>query len=177
MNEEIIREEEEIAEERAADAARLGAAILHQPIRQLATLRPAVCVPPTTTVRVAIERMKQGGVGCVLVEHGGRLIGIFTERDVLAKVAGTALDIDRTCVDAVMTHDPEALSPNDLVTYALNKMSVGGFRHIPLVDEDAHPVGIVSMRNVVDFIVELFRPQVLNLPPSPHNVAHAREGA
>lgn len=177
MHEDIILEEEAIADERAADAARLGAAILHQPIHKLATLRPAICVPPSISVRAAIDRMNQNGVGCVLVETQGRLTGIFTERDVLTKIVGTAVDLDRTTVDAVMTHNPESLGPEDRVTYAFNKMSVGGFRHIPLVDDDGHPVGVVSMRNVVDFFAELFRIEVLNLPPEPRNIARAREGA
>lgn len=177
MDDEIMLEEEAIADERAADAARLGAAILHQPIRELATLRPAICLSPKSTVRSAIERMNGGGVGCVLVEQEGQLAGIFTERDVLTKIVGTTLDIDRTLVEAVMTRDPEALSVDDRVSYALNKMSVGGFRHIPLVDDDGHPLGVVSMRNVVDYMVDLFRTEVLNLPPSPHNLSRAREGA
>lgn len=177
MNDDIILEEEAIADERAAEAARLGAAILHQPIRALATLRPAVCVLPTATVRAAVERMKQSNAGCVLVEENGQLVGIFTERDVLTKIVGTTLNLDRTTVEMVMTADPESLSPDDRVTYALNKMSVGGFRHIPLVDEEGRPVGVVSMRNVVDYMVDLFRTEVLNLPPSPRNIARAREGA
>jgi len=177
MNEEIILEEEAIADERAADAARLGAAILHQPIRALATLKPAVCVAPNTTVRIAIERMNHSGTGCVLVEATGRLLGIFTERDVLTKIVGPAVDIDRMTVERVMTHDPECLSPNDRAAYALNKMSVGGFRHIPLVDDDGRPVGVVSMRNVLDYIADLLQTEVLNLPPEPRNIARAREGA
>jgi CBS domain-containing protein len=177
MNEDIIQEEEDIAAERAAEAARLGAAILHQPIRELATLKPAICVPPGTSIRSAIERMQHSGVGCVLVEDDAKLIGIFTERDVLTRVVGAAIDVDRTPVAAIMTPDPEALSPDDRVTYALNRMSVGGFRHIPLVDERGRPVGVVSMRNVVDYIVDLFGGAVLNLPPEPGNIARAREGA
>ena len=177
MQDDIILEEEAIADERAADAGRLGAAILHQPIRELATLKPAICVSPSTSVRSAIKQMNQGGVGCVLVEDKRRLTGIFTERDVLTKIVGMPLDLDRTTVDTVMTRNPESLSPDVRVTYALNKMSVGGFRHIPLVDDDGHPVGVVSMRNVVDYMVELFRTEVLNLPPEPQNVARAREGA
>jgi CBS domain-containing protein len=177
MNEEIILEEEAIADERAAAAARLGAAILHQPIRALATLKPAISVAPTATVRTAVERMNQSNAGCVLVEEQGRLVGIFTERDVLTKIVGSALNLDRVTVDKVMTPDPESLSPDDRVTYALNKMSVGGFRHIPLVDDDGHPVGVVSMRNVVDYMVELFGTEVLNVPPSPRNISRAREGA
>jgi CBS domain-containing protein len=121
--------------------------------------------------------MNQNGAGCVLVERDGRLAGIFTERDVLTKIVGSDVDVDRVTVEAVMTPDPESLSPDDRVTYALNKMSVGGFRHIPLVDDEGHPVGVVSMRNVVDYMVDLFRTEVLNLPPQPRHFARAREGA
>ncbi|HXQ23509.1 MAG TPA: CBS domain-containing protein [Candidatus Acidoferrales bacterium] len=177
MEDDIILEEEAIADERAAEAARLGAAILRQPIRALATLRPAISVPPAVSVRAAIDRMNQGSTGCVLVEVNGRLTGIFTERDVLTKIVGTTIDLDRTTVETVMTRNPESLSPDDRVSYALNKMSVGGFRHIPLVDDDGHPVGVVSMRNVVDYIVDLFGTDVLNLPPSPQHGARSREGA
>jgi CBS domain-containing protein len=177
MNEDIILEEEAIADERAADAARLGAAILHQPIRALATLKAPVTVAPAASIRSAIASMNEHSAGCVLVEEGKRLVGIFTERDVLTKIVGATIDIDRTPVATMMTRDPETLSPDDRVSFALNKMSVGGFRHIPLVDDDGRPVGVVSMRNVVDFMVELFRPDVLNLPPDPANIARAREGA
>jgi len=176
MDDEIILEEEAIADERAAEAARLGAAILHQPIRELATLRPAISVSPTDSVRLAIERMNQGRAGCVLVEVNGVLTGIFTERDVLTKIVGTALDLDRVTVETFMTPNPESLRPEDRVSYALNKMSIGGFRHIPLVDDEGHPIGVVSMRNVVDYMVDLFRTEILNLPPSPQHSA-PREGA
>jgi CBS domain-containing protein len=177
MDEDIILEEEAIADERAAEAARLGTAVLHLSIRELATLKPVICVSPGTSVRTAIGRMNAQNVGCVLVEEDGRLTGIFTERDVLTKIVGTNLDIDRTSVNAVMTPDPESLRLDDRLSYALNKMSVGGFRHIPLVDDDGHPVGAVSMRNVVDYMVDLFPAEVLNLPPEPRGIARAREGA
>src|SRR6266481_1062531 len=117
MHDDIILEEEAIADERAADAARLGAAILNEPIHELATLKPAIYVPPTISVRSAIQRMNEGRVGCVLVEEKGRLIGIFTERDVLTKIVGTALDIDRVTVETVMTRDPETLSLDDRVSH------------------------------------------------------------
>lgn len=177
MDEEIILEEEAIADERAAEAARLGAAVLHHPIRELATLKPAICVAPGTSVRAAIERMNSQRVGCVLVEEQGRLVGIFTERDVLTRVVAKSVDIERARVDTVMTADPESLRPDDRVSYALNKMSVGGFRRIPLVDENGRPVGVVSMRNVVDYMVDLFPREVLNLPPEPRHLPRTREGA
>jgi CBS domain-containing protein len=177
MDDEIILEEDSIADERAAEAARMGALILNQPLRVLATLHPPVCLEPTASVRMAVERMNEGSVGCVLVEHDRRLVGIFTERDVLTKVVGTGLDVDRVILGQVMTPDPDVLSPDDRITFALNRMSVGGFRHIPLVDETGRPVGVVSMRNVVDYMVDLFRTEVLNLPPRPGQYTREREGA
>ena len=178
MDEQIILEEELIAEERAIDAARLGTAITRRPIRKLPTLRPPVCVTPDATVRDAIEAMNEHRTGCVLVVEDARLVGVFTERDVLTKIANQGTDIDATAVAVVMTPDPEYLTLDDGIAYALNMMSVGGFRHIPLVDAEGCPTGVVAMRDIVDFIVDLFPEEVLNLPPSPaHGIAREREGA
>jgi CBS domain-containing protein len=178
MDEQIILEEEAIAEEQALDLSRLGTEITARPIGELPTLRPPMCVQPTVSVRHAIERMNRQNVGCVLVEKDGLLIGVFTERDVLTKIVPGAMNIDATRVSDVMTPDPECLTPDDRIAYALNKMSVGGFRHVPLVDAEGRPVGVLAMRDIVDFIVDLFPNEVLNLPPAPQlGVAREREGA
>ena len=171
-----ILEEEAIAEERAIE--KLGPAITRLPIRSLPTLKQPVCVKPSTTVREAIEAMNQHRVGCVLVEERQMLTGVFSERDVLTKLATCNANLDTTLVADVMTADPECLTLDDGVVYALNKMSVGGFRHVPLIDAEGRPTGVVSMRDIVDFIVDLFPSEVLNLPPSPaHSIARQREGA
>jgi len=178
MDEQIILEEELIAEERAIEVARLGAAITKRPIHKLSTLRAPVCVAPSASIRHAVDAMNEHRTGCVLVAAHGRLVGIFTERDVLTKIAGQGIDIDATPVAEVMTPDPECLTLDDGIAYALNMMSVGGFRHIPLVDAAQHPTGIVAMRDIVDYIVDMFPEAVLNLPPSPaHGIAREREGA
>jgi CBS domain-containing protein len=178
MNEEIIREEEAIERERAQQASQFSTDIMSRPIRTLPTLKPAITLPQRVTVREAVDRMNEGRVGCVLVEDKGQLVGVFTERDVLTRVATRGFDLDRTTLEKVMTPDPESLTPDDGIAYALNKMSVGGFRHIPLVDEHGRPSGVVAMRNIVDYLVDLFPDKVLNLPPSPAlGIARAREGA
>lgn len=178
MHDHIIQEEERIAIEQESEASRLGNALTWQPISRLPTLREAVCVAPTTTVGEAIEKMNRRRVGCVLVVKNDRLVGVFSERDVLTKLIGRSQSIEKTTVGDVMTPEPECLTLEDGIAYALNKMSVGGFRHIPLVDEEGRPTGVVAMRNIVDFIVDLFPEQVLNLPPSPaHNISREREGA
>lgn len=178
MDEQIILEEELIAEERAIDAARLGAAITKRAIRKLSTLRPPVCVAPSESLREAVLAMNEHRTGCVLVVREGRLVGVFTERDVLTKVIGREIDLDGVEVGMLMTPDPECLTLDDGIAYALNLMSVGGFRHIPLIDAEQRPTGVVSMRDVVDYIVDTFPEAVLNLPPSPaHGITRAREGA
>ena len=178
MNEEIIREEEDIEWERAKQASQFSTDIMSRPIRTLPTLKPAITLSQRVTVREAVDKMNEFSVGCVLVEDKGQLVGVFTERDVLTKVAARGLDLDRTPLERVMTPDPESLTPDDGIAYALNKMSVGGYRHIPLVDQQGHPTGVVAMRNIVDYIVDLFPEKVLNLPPSPAlGISREREGA
>ena len=76
-----------------------------------------------------------------------------------------------------MTREPETLGPDDPVAFALQRMSVGGFRHIPLVDGDGHPVGMLSVKDIVEFLVEQFPQAVLNTPPEPGRHAAQPEGA
>ncbi len=77
----------------------------------------------------------------------------------------------------VMTPDPEALSVRSTVAYALNKMCVGGFRHVPVVDEEHRPAFVVSVRDVEELLVEAFPREVLNLPVEGKKSQKAREGA
>src|SRR5215472_10898541 len=111
---------------------RLGAAILNSTIR---TLEPhkAICVVESTSIRDSIQLMLERQIGAVLVEREGRPVGIFTERDVLRRVAGTGIDLSRPVRD-VMTKDPETLGIDDGIAFALNRMILHGFRHIPIVD-------------------------------------------
>jgi CBS domain-containing protein len=137
--------------------------MIREPIRLLAPRRP-VSLPPGATVEDAIRTMREHRIGCVLVAESDRLLGIITERDLLLKLG--AGELGRPVCD-FMTADPETLSPDDPIVYALNKMSVGGFRHVPLVDEVGRPVGIVSVKDIIDYIVDFFPNDVLTVPPDP----------
>jgi len=146
----------------------VGRQFLETRIRDLKP-RPAVTIPASATVAKAIETMRKKKVGAVLVVSARkpkRLVGIFSERDLLNR-ALPMRGFGRMSVSKVMTADPEALRPQDSCAYALNKMSVGRFRHIPLVDENHLPVGMLSIRDVIDFLVELIPEEILNLPPEP----------
>jgi CBS domain-containing protein len=137
--------------------------MIREPIRLLGPRTP-LGVAPGETVREAIRMMREHRVGCLLVVEGDRLVGIITERDLLLKLADG--ELERPVRD-LMTRDPEVLTPDAPIVYALNKMSVGGFRHVPLVDAAGRPVGIVSVKDIIDYIVDFFPNDVLTVPPDP----------
>jgi len=140
--------------------------------------QPALTVPASTTLADAIHLMQREKRACVLVMENDRLAGIFTERDVLLKVAGQPLDLLRTPVTASMTPDPFTLPADANVAFALNKMVLEGFRHIPLVDDAGRPTAVVSMRNLIEYLGEIYSREILNVPPDPsHHRFKSREGA
>jgi len=125
--------------------------LLGEHLDALAAGRPAF-VDTGTPVAAAIERMHADATDCVLVDDGGRLVGIFTERDAALKLAGRSLE--GITVGAVMTKDPVVLRRTDTVAVAINKMAVGGFRHIPIVD-GGRAFGVVAARDVFRHIVSV----------------------
>jgi CBS domain-containing protein len=152
----------------------LGEAILGATIRDLEP-RPAAMVKESASIKQAIQLMLERNVGAVLVEREGKPVGIFTERDVLRRVIHTGIDQEHP-VEEVMTPDPETLSPDDSIAFALNRMVVGGFRNIPIVDEEGKPPALLSQREVVAYIVSVLPARVLNLPPLPNLEARSTDG-
>jgi CBS domain-containing protein len=148
---------------------------IHEPIRLLNPRSP-LSVTPDAALREAVAIMREHHVGCVLVVDGDRLVGILTERDLLLKMERADLDAP---VSRLMTADPETLEADDPIVWALNRMSVGGYRHVPLVDRAGRPVGILSVKDIVHYLVALFPNEVLTLPPDPHRaeVPSSRDGA
>jgi signal-transduction protein with cAMP-binding, CBS, and nucleotidyltransferase domain len=174
--EETIYDEDLRYEDDAGPRKILDTALFGEPIKTLPRRAGHVAIPLGTTIGEAARVMKEHRIGCVLVEDGGKLVGIFTERDILTKLVGTGYDPARVQVDGVMTRNPETLTPEDPIAYAMQLMSVGGFRHVPLVDADRRPVDILSVKDIVDYLVEHFPREVLNIPPEPGKHARIPEG-
>ncbi len=153
--------------------ADVGRAIAEARIQDVTT-SPPVTLPADATVAKALETMRKKKVGAVMVvakKRPRKLVGILTERDLVQRVLAKK-GYGRLALEKVMTSAPETLQPKDGLAYALNKMSVGRFRHVPLVDDRGVPVGMLSIRDVIDFVVELVPEQVLNLPPEPELEVH-----
>jgi CBS domain-containing protein len=113
--------------------------------------RNLLTVDPHLSLQQAAERMSERGVGAALVISNDHVSGILTERDVLRAVATG--DVDGTHVAAWMTRDPETVDVSEPTGQAAAVMIHGGFRHLPVLDGE-HPVGIVSIRDLMRVVVD-----------------------
>ena len=105
-----------------------------------------VYTTPDTTVKEAVKQMVKKNVGSILIVENDKLVGIFTERDLMKMVAENKPVY--TAIGDVMTRDPVSLKPDDPLSKAALIMSERGFRHIPIVDDEGKLVGIVSSRDI-----------------------------
>ena len=119
----------------------------------ISVLQPhkTISVLPETPVRDVIAQMKENNSGCALVVQGNKLEGIFTERDLLKKIAGWENDLSQREVSGFMTPSPEALKPDDSLAYAVNKMSMGSFRHVPIQGKDGD-FYMISVRDILNYL-------------------------
>jgi CBS domain-containing protein len=111
-----------------------------------------VAIAPDRSVRQAIEKMMEARVGCVVVCDGPRLVGIFTERDVL-RLAGEGADLDALIVGEVMTTRLVVVGPADDIVDAARLMREHEIRHLPVVDGE-NVLGVVGIREVLDALAE-----------------------
>ena len=141
-------------------------------------LRAPICVSPETPVGDAVRLMNEQRIGALLVTSArDELLGIFTERDILKKVFGTGVSLDRP-VRELMTPEPCRLHRDDAIVFALKLMDEGGFRHVPIVDGEGRPFAVVSVKDVVQFVVGLFARELMTAPPaSSHLTPGSPEGA
>ena len=107
----------------------------------------------SATVREAVNMMAQRRIGAVPVVDNGKLIGIFTERDVITRVVAPGKDPNTTPLGEVMTESPDTVKSSDSVVHALEMMNARRYRHLPVVDEDKL-VGVVSIRDLYRSVKE-----------------------
>lgn len=156
-------------------ASRLVKSLRVDGVNRLA-LRPVFAVTGQTPVEAAVGEMARRRIGCVLVMAEEKLVGIFTERDFLNRVVAPRLAA-QTAIEQVMTPAPVTIEQNASVQQAIEAMESGGFRHLPAVDSRGRVVGILSVKDIVHYLVEYFPANVYNLPPRPDQIQGAREGA
>lgn len=120
----------------------------------VADLQPPepIVLPPSASAAQAIEQMRAKRYGAVLVVEDRVLVGIFTERDALKKLAFEKRKLSDVKLREVMTAHPDSLRLETKLGQALNLMAISGYRHVPLVDDANRPVGFVSVRGALNYL-------------------------
>ena len=134
--------------------------------RSIGLLNPAspLTLVETASVADAIRLLQSHKFGAlVIVDANGQVSGIFTERDVTLKISLSGLDPEKTPVGEVMTKDPHTAEMTTSVAFALGMMSQGGYRHIPIVDTDHTAVGLISVKDIVDYIAHAITKDISQL--------------
>lgn len=118
-------------------------------------LKAPLTVTPETPLKEAIATMLAHNIGVLLVvDEDGKLLGMFSERDLLKKVAGIHVLYADMPVKSFMTAKPATVTRGDILALVLHKMDTGGYRHVPVV-EGGKPVGVVSVRDMLRHITKL----------------------
>jgi CBS domain-containing protein len=111
-------------------------------------------VEPRLALENVLKEMREKAVGAVLIMEGQRISGIFTERDFLYRIALHDLDLQHTPIRTVMTASPCTLNLSHSLAFALREMAIGRYRHLPVIDDQNHCVGILSADGILNYLVE-----------------------
>ena len=133
-----------------------------------------IAVSPYTPLSQAIEAMKTDEGGCVIITDDGRVVGIFTERDLLIKVIGRDAD-GSTPISEWMQPAVETLTQEATVGDAVRLMNERSFRNIPLVKK-GELIGSISVFDIITYLAECYPKATMNLPPLPAQVMDTLDG-
>lgn len=134
-------------------ASELERSLYKDRLRMLWPRKP-VCVPPSTPVAEVLKLLVNNSIGCIMIVDGEKIAGIFTERDALLKLNTEAAELGARPISDFMTPNPQMLSVNDKIVYAVQRMDLGGYRHVPLVDDNGQLVGVVSVRDILQYFMQ-----------------------
>lgn len=141
------------------------------------SLREPVRIKPESTLFEAVIALHEHRRGAAIVEdENERLLGIFTERDLMLRVDHSNHDWHDRPVSAYMSRGIITVATNESLANAIERMNDGGFRHLPVTDERGRTVGILSIRDILAHIAEYFPEEFINLPPDPEHEASGRWG-
>lgn len=162
-----IDEELALMDERSAERKTIGIELLEREIGEICRA-PVQTLDISATIGDAIDLMHEHRFGAVVITREDRLCGILTERDLLMKVVGKLDGYRDRPVTEIMTANPESLRKDDELVYLMNAMHTGGFRHLPIIDEQGKPLHIISLRDVLAYILDHFAEEIQNIPPTPY---------
>jgi len=138
---------------RARKSDRLQHVMLTAPVSDLLTGEDLLVANITDSVQKIVNILKKNKKTCVLIYQKKALVGILSQRDLLLHVAGKHKDLLGIKVENIMTRNPEFIRGEDPIAFAVNKMSLGGFRHLPVLAADGTPLSIISIKDVLGYLM------------------------
>lgn len=130
---------------------------------------------PDATLGEVLQLLRAQRTGAILICDGSMLVGIVTERDAMRFIAeGT--DLSSPARD-YMSSPATTISSDATVGAAIEKMSSGGYRHLPIVNSQGQPTGVLAVNGIVHYLVDHFPEAIYTLPPEPNASPSEREGA
>ncbi|MBL8164113.1 MAG: CBS domain-containing protein, partial [Anaerolineae bacterium] len=158
MDEEYLDDmEREMAGVLAAAQSGVHQGLAQDPLANLHSGKHLVTVTPDATLAEAIAIMQDSNIGALLVVDAARHpVGIFTERDVLFRVATRVTELREHTIDEFMTPNPDVLRADVPIAHALHLMTVHHYRHVPMIDDQGRAISIISFRDVVSYIEKYF---------------------
>lgn len=136
----------------------LQRAIMTDPIIDLVTGKDLLVASPSDSVQKIVKIFQKDQKNCILVYKKKKLVGILSNRDLLMRVAGRHLDLSKVKVEQVMTSNPEWVRAEDPIAFVVNKMAIGGYRHIPVLRPDGTPYSIITIRDVLNYLTRRTKP-------------------
>ncbi len=143
-------------------------------IRQIAESK-LVQASPSISVKSAVELMRTNKSGYVAITEKDRVLGLFTERDVVYKIMGEPVNWEAPALE-YMSPCPAVLSPEDTVHEAISLMVKEGLYHVPLADPEGKLAGVLSVRMIIRFLAAFYPAEIYNLPPNIHQIMTTPEG-
>jgi CBS domain-containing protein len=174
---EFLDEEQTIMEERQKENRPiLTVSTFGEPLAEL-RMPKVVCLNQNATLEECVQTMQAKKIGSVvLVNTQDEIVGIFTERDLLMKVVGKVPDLKKHKVKEYMTFDPMTLMPHDSIATVMHNMDIGGFRHVPIINQDGQVISLVSVKDILSFIIDRLPAEIINVPGIPYRGPALRDG-
>ncbi len=113
---------------------------------------PVTQVPPDTTIETAVKLMAKHNLAAIIITQNNKAVGIFSERDVLNRIATDYNDMKSKTIAEYMTPIPATIYESDPPAKALNTMATGHFRHVPVLNQDEKPVGIIGAQQATQYL-------------------------
>ncbi len=135
----------------------MSSEILNKPLSYMATPIIVETLNVTASMADATNLMRSRKMGSVVItDDQNKLVGIITERDILMKVVGIITDLKGKSISEIMTKNPICLQKNDSISNCIKIMHTGGLRHIPIVNDQNEPITLISIKDIVSYIMDHF---------------------